>query len=465
MDPIAATAGRLEATAATFVRDNRLPGAAVGVVVGDRLLWSTGIGFADVAARRAQGTAVLHRIASITKTFTGTAIMQLRDEGRLHLDDPAVRFLPELKSAGNPFGDIEHLTIRRMLSHESGLQSEPPDTDWRAARYQGEAQRNLARAGEIGVKVPANTQVKYSNLAYQLLGEVVARLTGQTYVEYARTAILQPLGMSSSSFEPLPDSLAARRATGYQGRFLTDDLEVAAVAPTLFAEGGLSSCVEDLARWVSFQLREDGGPRAGAQVLAGKSLAEMHAPRYIGNAEWTEAWCIAWYAVRRDDAIWVQHSGALPGFRSNICFDPDHKVGAIALVNGVGDASILAMDLAEIARAAILAAAPAIEAPAPTPEAYRALLGVYHAGDIGLLIRLEWRDGKLVVIDPGDPTWRPVLSPTADPDVFVVEPGSRQSGEHAVFSRLADGRVVSLFLAAGTYQRLGPVAGPVLVTR
>ncbi|HEY1456685.1 MAG TPA: hypothetical protein VGG31_09310, partial [Candidatus Dormibacteraeota bacterium] len=107
---------------------------------------------------------------------------------------------------------------------------------------------------------------------------------------------------------------------------------------------------------------------------------------------------------------------------------------------------------------------PAIDPPAPTPEAYRPLLGIYHAADIGLLIRLEWRDGKLAVIVPDDPTWRPMLSPTDDPDVFMVEPGSRQSGEHAVFRRLADGRVVSLFLAAGTYQRLGPVSASALVT-
>jgi CubicO group peptidase (beta-lactamase class C family) len=457
VERIGEVAPRLEARAASFVKENRLPGAAVGVVHGEDLAWWAGVGFADIASRRAPEATTLYRIASITKTFTGTAIMQLRDEGRLHLDDPAVKHLPELRAATSPFGDIEHVTIRRMLSHESGLQSEPPGTDWRLAQYEGAVDRNLARVAEIGTKVPPNTQQKYSNLAYQLLGEIVARLSGMPYVEYVRSAILDPLGIMSSAYEPLPEMFAGRRATGYAARFLSDVLDVAPAPPTIYAEGGLWSCVDDLARWLSFQMREDGGERKGAQVLAGRSLAEMHAPRYIGNEDWTEAWCISWYATRRDEGIWIHHSGGLHGFRTDVCFDPRRGVGAIALINGVGDAPTLAMDLAAIAREHVISAPPRIEPSAPVPDAYRELLGIYFADDIGLMIRLEWRDGRLVFIVPDDPTWRPTLSPTAEHNVFLIGPGARQSGEHAVFHRLPDGRVDSVFLAAGTYHRLDQV--------
>jgi CubicO group peptidase (beta-lactamase class C family) len=453
-DPVAEVASKLEAKAASFVKENRLPGTAVGIVHGDDLAWAAGVGFADVATRRAPERQTLYRIASITKTFTGTAIMQLRDEGRLHLDDPAVAHLPELRGADSSFGPIETVTIRRMLSHESGLMSEPPGTDWRAPTYEGVVERNFARVAEIGTKVPPNAQQKYSNLAYQLLGEIVARTSGTPYVEYVRTAILEPLGMTGSTFEPVPETLLPRRATGYAGRFLSDDLALASIPPTIWAEGGLWSCVEDLAKWLSFQFREDGGARKGAQILAGLSLKEMHAARYIGNADWTEAWCISWYARRRENVIWVQHSGGLHGFITNVCFDPKHKVGAIALLNGAADASVLAMDLATIAREAVLGAAPTIEPPPPLPEAYRDLLGIYADQESGWLIRLEWRDGKLSVIDPDDATWRPTLAPTVEPDVFLIEPGSRQSGERAVFRRLADGRIASIFLAASTFVRL-----------
>ncbi len=122
-------------------------------------------------------------------------------------------------------------------------------------------------------------------------------------------------------------------------------------------------------------------------------------------------------------------------------------------------ARTLAMDLATIARAAVLEAAPAIEPPPSLPETYRRLLGIYADSESGWLIRLEWRDGKLSVIDPDDATWRPTLAPTDDPDVFLVEPGTRQSGERAVFRSLSDGRVASLFLAASTFMRLDRVAG------
>jgi CubicO group peptidase (beta-lactamase class C family) len=163
-DPIAPLAPTLGATAASFVKEHRLPGAAVGVVHGDRLVWSTGVGFADVAERRAPDDTTLYRIASITKTFTGTAILQLRDEGLLHLDDPLVHHLPELRGASSPFGAIETVTIRRLLSHESGLQGEPPGTDWSRSRYEGVAERTLARIAEIGTTIPPNAQQKYSNL-------------------------------------------------------------------------------------------------------------------------------------------------------------------------------------------------------------------------------------------------------------------------------------------------------------
>ena len=122
--PVGGVAEKLEAKAARFVKDKRLPGAAVGVIHGDELSWSAGIGFADMASRRAPDTSTLYRIASITKTFTAAAIVQLRDAARLDLDDPITVHLPELRGETGSLGSIEAVTIRRALSHESGLMSE-----------------------------------------------------------------------------------------------------------------------------------------------------------------------------------------------------------------------------------------------------------------------------------------------------------------------------------------------------
>src|SRR5688500_15778400 len=137
--PAADRGSEYEAKAASFVKENRLPGAAVGIVHEDKLVWSKGIGFADVKKKRRADPKTLYRIASITKTFTATAVMQLRDQGKLALDDPLVTYLPELAVARSTFAPIEGLTIRRLLSHESGLQSEPPDADFSLVLYESEA--------------------------------------------------------------------------------------------------------------------------------------------------------------------------------------------------------------------------------------------------------------------------------------------------------------------------------------
>jgi CubicO group peptidase (beta-lactamase class C family) len=429
---------------------------AAAVVHGDDLVWAGGEGFADVGGRRRPDTRTLYRVASITKTFTGTAIVQLRDAGRLHLDDPAVAYLPELASAEAPFGPIETLTIRRMLSHESGLMGDPPGTDWSARTYPADVSEMLGRVGEAGLRIPVNLQQKYSNLAYELLGEIVARVSGAPYADYVRDNILQPLGLESTSFEPLTDSLAARCAVGYAPRAFSDELVPAKpLASNLRAAGGLWSCVDDLARWISFQLREDEGD--GAEVLSRASLREMHRPRYLGGDDWTEAWCVAWYATRRDGVTWVMHSGGLFGFISNICFDPEERVGAIALINGHGPASDLAMELAGMARRAVVDHPVPIEPPAPLPDEWRPLLGLYADPDYGIILRLEWRDGKLTFVDPDDSAWRPTLRPADAADAFVVELGVRESGEPCTFHRGADGRVRAVTLGSASLARLEPV--------
>ena len=149
---------------------------------------------------------------------------------------------------------------------------------------------------------------------------------------------------------------------------------------TVWAEAGLWSCVGDLARWISFQFSDD------SPVLASSSLKEMHTARYLGNEEWTEAWGSSWYAARKDGVTWVQQSGGMHGFITNICFDPKERVGAIALLNGIKEANELSMELGAMARAAAVAAAPAIEAAVPTPDASTGL-------------------------SPGDSTTRGALSP------------------------------------------------------
>jgi len=455
---VSAGASELAAKLNDFVTENRLPGATAAVVQGDELAWIAGTGFADQDTRQPSQPETLYRIASITKTFTGTAVMQLRDAGRLDLDDPAVAYLPELRKAVSPFAAIETVTIRRMLSHESGLATEPPGTDWSVPLYQGAPEVTLAQAGDIVLTLPPNRQHKYSDIAYQLLGEIVTRVSGTPYPLYVQESILDPLSMSATAFEPLEQRLLDRRATGYDWRTVSDQLDPAPAMSPVWAEGGLWSCADDMARWLSFQLRAYRQLSADSSVLSAASLREMHKPRYLADDDWTSAWGISWCANRHDHVTWIQHSGGLPGFTSTVCFDPREQVGAIVLINGTSRNIELAPELASVARRLAPSAPPATQTPTPMPEQYRPLLGIYAGSGLAAgVLRLEWCDGKLAFVNQEPAPFCLALQPTSNPDIFVAEQGSYFSGENVTFRRRADGRVISVLLIASTFMRLDQV--------
>src|SRR5215207_711857 len=181
---------KLKRQAADLVAEHDLPGAVVGLVNGanpeDALAWSAGFGWgggpsqADPTqpGRRALDADILFRVASITKTFTATAVVQLRDQGKLRLDDPLVKHVPEFGAVENPFGPIEEITLRRVASHSSGLMGEPPLDHWANLRFPTREEW-LAVLPQVKVAIPPGSAFKYSNLGYTLLGEVIERVTGQ----------------------------------------------------------------------------------------------------------------------------------------------------------------------------------------------------------------------------------------------------------------------------------------------
>ena len=315
---------------------------------------------------------------------------------------------------------------------------------------------NLARVAEIGTRVPVATQEKYSNLGYLLLGEVVARRSGVTFAEHLRTRITEPLGMTRTMLDPLSADLVADQATAYSGRWLSDELTpVLEPLAMSSSEGGLWSCVDDLARWAAFWLEKDDD-ESHVGVLGHATRREMRTPRYLADDAWTSAFGLGWYGVRKDDVVWVQHGGSLLGFRSSVCFDPKERVGAVVLINGMGVPGAIAMTLGALARAAVLEAEPVVAPPPPMPLAYADLLGIYAQAEVfAEMVRIEWRDGVLALVDPDSPTIE--LRPTGDPDVFDVQPGNRASGEGARFERAEDGRVRRFWIGGGSYARLHPL--------
>jgi D-alanyl-D-alanine carboxypeptidase len=457
---IAALAPRLDALVTRFLVDCRLPGLAVGVVRGGELAWTSTLGFADRATARPMTTDTPFRIASITKSFTATAILQLRDEGRLRLDDPVVVHLPEARAITDPHGPIEELTIRRLLTHTSGLQRDvPPDDLWRIPLYTED--ELLARLDQVGVMAPPDTGWRYSNVAYNLLGIVVGRITGEPYAAYVQREILDVAGLRSTSCFPAGE-LADRCASGYgPGRFEDDAAQSEPYdSATILADGGLWSTVEDLGRWlvVSSRRGNDDKRGDGDRVLDGPTLREMQHPGVLGNASWTYAQGLGWAATRIGEAAWMGHTGSVNGFRAIALFRPDDGLGVIALANGSARPNQLSHEIAAIVLEGHRAAAAAVPTapPKPTPAAWRELLGAYQEDDYGYGLRVEFRNGALVLIAEDDPTDVSVLVASDDPFVFTVEDGEA-IGERCVFLRNGSGAIAGLNLGGGALHRLAPV--------
>jgi CubicO group peptidase (beta-lactamase class C family) len=460
---------RVRATAA----GEGLPGLAVGVVRADGLAGFRGTGVTDLEAGTPPTDRTLSRVASITKTFTTTAIVQLRDHDRLALDDPLERHLPEFAAVRERGGRRADVTIRRLLTHRSGLQTEPDGLDWSRPRFPTPAEL-LAALPRSAVVIPADGPFKYSNLAFALLGEVVTRAAARPYAFYVREAILEPLGMVEAGFD-LSETRRALLATGHSPGFHADRPRIAPHPPMdgMAAAGQLYASVRDLARWLAFQLRGDS-PRAGARpVLDPRSLAEIHRPVYL-EPDWSSGQALGWRLTRVGERVHHNHGGGIHGFASSVAFNRPGGVGAIVLANLWPSAvpARLALELIDATLDADAASAasgltgqtsvdpgrPAAGSTlAPAPASLAGYLGRYRA-EPGIEVLLEFRAGQLLLV-PADPAGYLLhaparLEPTGAPDTLRVVDG-RGAGEVLAFDR--DGAAIRAFGLGGfLYQALRP---------
>ena len=286
-----------------------LPGVAVGVVANQELVWSRGFGFADIATARPMSSDTKFRMASHSKLFTATAIMQLREQGKIQLDDPVSKYLPwfQVKSAAS---DDPPITIEHLLTHSSGLPREA-GSHWTTREFPTlEELRDLIPERQA----PFSPEVrwKYSNLAYSIAGMVVEAVSGQPWADYLQANIFDPLGMTSSSVDREVEGLA----TGYGIR--TPDGPRVTIgfvdARGMASATGLTSTVEDMARFVSAQFRNSKGD--GQQILRTASLREMHRVRMLENT-WTRGQGIGFSVQRRDGTLYIGHGGGYPGYTTN----------------------------------------------------------------------------------------------------------------------------------------------------
>lgn len=356
---LTAAAPSLDEHFAAYAARMRVPGMAVGLVVDGDLVWSKGYGVKDVTTKEPVDADTLFRLASVTKSFTATAVLQLRDAGKLSLDDPAEKYLPELAGIVYPTRDSPRVTVRNLLSHTAGLPHDVPPSPPHVpgGETAGDA-AILQRLRGLVLSEPPGSVYAYSNLGFQLAGMIVARVAGTTYEEYLAAHVLRPLGMPSTGFEPPP----ARLASGYLRRGEgVEHPPMIQLGP--FPAGGLFSSVRDMARYASFELsawppRDDGdtGPLRRSSVREAQQMAAwmgLHVPRRGRGAAVVaiaDGYGFGWVAEQTcefDQVVW--HNGALTdGYRSMVMLLPERGVALIVLANLFDEH----MDLEDAVRAA-----------------------------------------------------------------------------------------------------------------
>ena len=302
-----------------------LPGVVVGVVSDQELVWAKGFGFADITAKAAMTPTTKFRMASHSKLFTAIAIMQLREAGKLHLDDPVANYLTWFKA--RPTGDDDGpITIEQLLSHSSGLQREAGD-HWTSFEFPTADELRRLYADRQAAFAPS-VRWKYSNLAYAVAGMIVEQVTGERWANYVERNIFQPLGMLASSVDKNVPGLAVP-----YGRRMPDGSRE--TLPFVDARGmaaatGVTSNLEDMAKFVSAQFRR--GPRGGAQIVSTGSLREMHRVRSV-EENWTSGTGLGFDISRIRDRTYVGHGGGYPGNTTQTLIQLDDKMGVIVLTN------------------------------------------------------------------------------------------------------------------------------------
>lgn len=399
---------------------DRLPSVAAAVVRKGEQVWANAVGAADYDEGREATPDTQYRIGSITKTFTATAIMQLRDAGELDLDDRLEQHIDGIAN-GTP-------TIRRLLCHLSGLQREAGEMF-----VTGESPTDdqlIASMSDVEFVLGPAQAHHYSNLAFALLGQVVARKSGLPYMQYVNERIIGPLGLTRTTWMPHAPKAQGYLVDEYARTVWTEpetDLGGAAAA------GQLWSTVEDLGRWATFLARGADG------VLAATTGEEMWFPQQMRYPDaWDEGWGLGLMLFNQGGTIYGGHGGAMAGHLAGVFVDRKTQTGAAALTNSGtrGDMELFAIALAAKAKELWPEAVDPWRPEQDPPAEVRAILGRWWSE--GNEFVFWWEGGTLRAKVVGTKPGRGETTFERDGDAWRASAG-RERGERL---RIDDGRLV-----------------------
>ena len=308
------------------VAKSGIAGSSLVVVRDGKIAARHNEGFQDADKRVPVSDETIFHWASITKTFTGIAIMQLRDRGLLTLDDPAVKYLPEIRGIHNPFGDVSQITIRRLMSHSAGLRSSTwpwgGDKPWHPFEPT-EWSQLVAMFPYTEVLFEPGTQYRYSNPGIILLGRIIETLSGDDYEMYVTKNILMPLEMHRTFFDRAPNHLRDHRSHSYTRTDAgLEEMPFDFDTGITVSNGGLNAPLTDMARYLRFLIGDPARPEREG-VLRRKSLEEMWTPVIRANdgegGSGTDVQAaLSFFVERHRNVEVIGHSGNQNGFLSHL---------------------------------------------------------------------------------------------------------------------------------------------------
>jgi len=307
----------------------QVPGVAVGIVVGDQVILSQGYGVCDLHNKKPVTEHTVFPIASCSKAFTAFLLCQLADEGKVSLDDPVKKYLPDLALSDPEM--TKSLTLRDLLSHQTGVARHDPI--W----YFSDVPRSkiLSILQHLEPDCGLRQGFQYNNLMYSVAGMVIEKVTGQTWEQALEQRILSVLGMqdSNTSLEALGHSpqVAFPHAKIYDCVTQLPFRNAWTVNPG----GGMNSSVADMTQWVRLQLAQ--GSRGEQQVIKSKTLQDSHKPQIVfpqAKGEiYHEGYALGWFVGQYRGHSYVSHAGHIDGFCSEVFLLPQDKLGLVILTN------------------------------------------------------------------------------------------------------------------------------------
>jgi CubicO group peptidase (beta-lactamase class C family) len=350
-DKIKALIPELDAKFQDFKVKSHLSSVAYAVMLDGKIIYQSNSGIVNYKTNKTADNQSIYRIASMSKSFASVAILQLRDAGKIKLDDPVWKYIPELK--GQKYSpDSPEITVRHLLSHAAGF---PEDNPW-GDRQLGISEETMLKMFRKGISFSNEPGVayEYSNMGFAMLGQIIKTVSGQSYQSYVINKIWKPLGMKNTywDYTKVPDNQLVRGYRWLREQYIEQPIEPDGAYGIM---GGVLTSIEDFAKYMALHQAAYQIGLPNSAILKKSSLKEMHFPwnfnslsnrGYTGAGEPCTNVAFYGYGLRIDkncnQITSVGHSGGLPGFGSDWKILPNYGVGIVTFTNGTyGGAALM----------------------------------------------------------------------------------------------------------------------------